>query len=249
MTDGDGQALTAEALAALIEDRTGVDLLIDDSTSRWCAAIGATLMLWRNGPLEDVHADMGKAGGITDPEMMRANVITTRHVAAALLARGCDWRQLAIELTDAGRPIGEVALSEFVGTANVEMLRRHALDQAAWLDVLAARGWEWLRTFLGCSGARSDWFGVPWWPEHIEVFVSDVIDPDSRLSRLHPARAAMLAERPLRLPELADALVTSPELLSAEALAWCVRVGIGYMDRQAVMGRWQAAGRPRWAPT
>ena len=85
--------------------------------------------------------------------MMRANVVATRHVAGALAGDGCDWRQLATELTHADRPIGEVALSEFVGASNVEKLRRHALDWPERLDALAGGGWEWLRTFLACSGS------------------------------------------------------------------------------------------------
>lgn len=234
----DVRAVNAETLAALAEAHTGVNLLVDDATSRWCAAIGATHLLWRDGPLEDVHAGLGKPGGITDPEMMRANVITTRHVAGALAADGCDWRRLASELTDADRPIGKVALSEFVGAPNVEDLRRHALEGAERLDALAVNGWEWLRTFLACSGSMREWFGVPWWPAHIDVFVSDVM-----------ARAAALAEPPMGLAELAAGLVTAPERLSAEALAWCVHdARLGDVDRQAVKRRWEAAGRPRWAP-
>lgn len=173
------RAVTAEALAAVTESHTGINLGIDDPTSRWCAAIAATHLLWRDGPLEDVHAGVGKPGGISDADMMRANVITTRHVAGALAGDGCDWRRLATELTDAGRPIGEVALSEFVGAVNVDGLRRHALAEARRLD----------------------------------------------------------------------ALVTAPEHLSAEALAWCVDdARLADVDRRAVKRRWQAAGRPRWAP-
>ena len=249
MAGADVRAVTAEALAAVTESHTGINLGIDDPTSRWCAAIAATHLLWRDGPLEDVHAGVGKPGGISDADMMRANVITTRHVAGALVGGGCDWRRLATELTDADRPIGEVALSEFVGAVNVDGLRRHALAEARRLDALAGNGWSWLRTFLACSGSMREWFGVPWWPAHVEVFVSDVTDPDSRLSRLYAARAATLAEPPLGLDELATALVTAPEHLSAEALAWCVDdARLADVDRQAVKRRWQAAGRPRWAP-
>lgn len=248
MAGADVGALTAEDLAALAEAHTGVNLLVDDATSRWCAAIGATQRLWRNGPLEDVHAGLGKAGGITDPDMMRANIITTRHVAAAISSH-CDWRQLAIELTDADRPIGEVGLSEFVGRPNVAKLRRHALAEAKLLDIFAGNGWEWLRTYLGCSGSMVEWFGVPWWPEHIDIFLSDVTDADGRLSRHYTARGSRLAEPPLELAQLAAGLVTAPDMLSVEVLAWCVyEAQLGYVDTQAVKRQWQAAGRPRWAP-
>ena len=249
MAGADVRAVTAEQLAALAQAHTGVDLLVDDATSRWSAAIGATHLLWRDGPLEDVHAGLGKPGGISDPEMMRANVVTTRHVVGALAAGGCDWRQLATELTDADRLIGEVVLCEFVGAPNVENLRRHALESAERLDALGGNGWEWLRTFLGCSGSMRQWFGVPWWPAHIDVFVSEVTDPDRRLSRRPMAGAAALAEPPMGLAELATGLVTAPERLSAEVLAWCVHdARLGDVDRQAVKGRWEADGRPRWAP-
>jgi hypothetical protein len=241
--------VTAEALAAVTESHTGINLRVDDPTSRWCAAIGATHLLWRDGPLEDVHAGLGKPGGISDADMMRANVITTRHVADAFAGDGCDWRRLATELTDTDRPIGEVALSELVGAANVDGLRRHALDGAGRPDALAGNGWEWVRTFLACSGSMRSWFGVPWWPNHVDVFVSQVTDPDGWLARLYAARAATPPEPPSGLAELAAGLVTAPERLSAEALAWCVDdARLGDVDRQAVKRQWQAAGRPRWAP-
>jgi hypothetical protein len=249
MTSADVRALTADALAALAEGHTGVNLLVDDPTSRWCAAIGATHLLWRDGPLEEVHAGLGEPGGITDADMMRANVITTRHVAGALARDGWDWAQLATELTDADRPIGELALSEFVGAPNVEGLRRHAFESAQRLNVLAANGWEWLRTFLACSGSMREWFGVPWWPKHVDVFVSQVTDPQTWLARHYTARAATLPRPPLALAQLATGLLSAPELLSAEVLAWCVHdAHLGDVDHHAVKRQWQAAGRPRWAP-
>ncbi len=82
-----------------------------------------------------------------------------------------------------------MALSELVSTPNVAELRRHALHEAERLDALAGNGWDWLRTFLACSGSMREWFGVPWWAAHVEVFVSDVTDSDSWLSRLYTARA------------------------------------------------------------
>lgn len=181
--------------------------------------------------------------------MMRANVITTRHVAGALAGEGCDWRHLAIELTDADRPIGELALSELVGAANLDDLRRHAVTSAQRLEDLAENGWEWLRTFLACSGSMREWFGVPWWPEHVALFVSQVTDPHCWLARHDTARATTLDEPPLTLTELATGLSSAPEQLSAEVLAWCVHdAHLGDPDHHAVKRQWRAAGSPRWAP-
>jgi hypothetical protein len=142
-----------------------------------------------------------------------------------------------------------VSLSEFVGAPNVSKLRRHALQEAKHLDVLVHNGWEWLRTFLACSGSMREWFGVPWWPAHVDAFVSQVTDPESWLSSRYSARAATLSEPPLGLAEIATELVTAPERLSARALAWCVYdARLGDVDRQVAKQRWQAAGCPRWAP-
>jgi hypothetical protein len=58
--------VTAEALAAAAEQHTGLDTLQGDATTRWCAAIGAAHVLWRDGPLEDIHAGPGKLGGLAD---------------------------------------------------------------------------------------------------------------------------------------------------------------------------------------
>lgn len=145
--------------------------------------------------------------------------------------------------------IGEVSLSEFVAAPNVAMLRSHAVAQARLLDSLAGNGWEWLRTYLGCLGSMVEWFGVPWWPEHIDEFLSDVTDPASRIARLHAGRGIRLAEPPVDLSELAAGLLTAPERLPTEVLAWCVyEAQLGYVDTQAVKRQWQAVGRPRWAP-
>jgi hypothetical protein len=218
-------------------------------TTRWCAAIGAAHLLWRDGPLEDIHAGVGRPGGIGDAEMMLGNVITSWHVAGALCGDGCDWRRLATELTDADRPIGEVVLSDFVGASNVAELRRHALGGAERLEALAVNGWEWLRTFLACSGSMREWFGVPWWPEHVGVFVSQVTNPGGRLRRRLGSDAVGLAEPPPGLAQIAAGLVTAPQRLPAEVLAWCVYdAGLGVVDRVEVRRRWRAAGGARWAP-
>jgi hypothetical protein len=37
----------------------------------------------------------------------------------------------------------------------------NALHGAGRFDALASKGWEWLRTFLACSGSMHEWFGVP----------------------------------------------------------------------------------------
>jgi hypothetical protein len=157
--------VAAVALAAAAEQHTGLDTLQDDAATRWCAAIGAAHLLWRDGPLEDIHAGSGKSGGIADPEMMRANVATTRLIADALVLGACDWRRLAAELTDKNRPIGEIVLSELVGAGNVAKIRRHALYCAVQLEELSDGDSTWLRTYLTSSGATREWFGVPWWPE------------------------------------------------------------------------------------
>lgn len=241
--------LSVTAMAARTEEHIGINLLADDPTSRWCAAIEVAHRLWRDGPIECVHAGIGKAGGITDADMMRANVITTRHVAAAFNDQGCDWRRLAIELTDPDRPIGELVLAEFVGASNVDAMRSHALVAADQLDALSQKGWEWPRTFLACSGWKREWFGVPWWPAHVDVFVADVTDPQSRVSNFYTARGTALAEPPLALADIALGLVTAPERLSVEVLGWCVDAAqLGYVDRQRARSQWEAAGRPRWSP-
>lgn len=46
------------------------------------AAVGLTLKVWRNSPLEDAHADPNSP--LTDAEMMRTNAATTRLVRETL---------------------------------------------------------------------------------------------------------------------------------------------------------------------
>lgn len=246
----DPTELSADQLAGRLSDAVGLNLGMDDAAATWCAAVGATLMLWRNGPIEDIHAGHGKQGGIPDAEMMRANVATTRCVVAALAGSGTDWRSLALALTVKDRPVAGGTLADLVGPRNVGKLRRHALRIAANLDALMGdKGWPWVRVYCSVSGANQNWFGVPWWPEYVAVFVDEVAGPDSALNRFLANRGARLSTPPLPISELASALVAAPEELSWPALAWCINEAqIGYVPPEIVRARWKANGSPRWAP-
>lgn len=246
----DPSELSADQLASRLSDTVGLDLAVDDASATWCAAIGATLMLWRNGPLEDIHAGHAKRDGIRDAEMMRANVSTTRWVASAIAGGGTEWRSLATALTDKARPVAGVTLAELVGPRNVAKLRRHALRTAANLDALTAdKGWAWVRVYCSVSGANQSWFGVPWWPEHVSVFADEVARPDSALNRFLAGRGSVLSPPPLPMSQLAPALVAAPEELATPALAWCINEAqIGYVPAEMVRSRWRANGSPRWAP-
>jgi hypothetical protein len=51
-------------------------------------AAGSDRRPWRDGPLEDIHAGVGRPGGIADADMMLGNVVTSRLVAGTLGADG-----------------------------------------------------------------------------------------------------------------------------------------------------------------
>lgn len=241
--------MPVEVLAAAVADHTGLDVLVDNDTTRWCAAIGAASVLWRDGPIEDLHAGVDKPGGISDAQMMRANVASTRLIAATLVEDIVDWREVAVLLTDPGRLLGEATLSEMVGVGNLAKLRTHALGAATYLGDLSAAGRGWLRTYLACSGATREWFGVPWWPQHVGMFVSEVTDSDSRLHCSYRDRKAKLPAPPMTLDRIADWLVLAPEALPVEVLAWCVDwASLGHVDHGEIRHRWDGDGRTRWSP-
>jgi hypothetical protein len=234
MADGPGR-LTNRQIVDTAQQVYDVDLSIDDASTCWLAAIGAVRELWRNGPIEDVHA---ANDALSDPMMFRLNVEGTRIAAEALIAdapSSPDWCDLASSLTGGERAVGDEDLRSVAGKRNYQRLRQHSLRRARTIADLSSDNWTWTRLVLAAQGCSHDWYGHLWWPQHVEVFVEELVPEAS-------------TPPPGDVGDIARDLTADPIALSTEALGWCVGVGLSYVPTHRVRDQWISAGRPRWSP-
>ena len=79
----------------------GIDPNLDRDGLTGLAAARLTLVLWRNSPLEDIHA---AATGLDDGQMLAANVEVTRLLLTHVNHEWVDWDTIVEVLTDPARP-------------------------------------------------------------------------------------------------------------------------------------------------
>ena len=168
------------------------------------APLGLTHLCWRNTVLEDWHA--GPDSRISDHEMMRANVATTRlfHQAlwaafgervgqADLISRADftddDVEALEVAFGDAGLwdafsadrllPHGPT-LHELGGDEVIELYEHVATQLGALLEQAEARGVAVVLMWLAARGRAScaDWWGSPRWPRIVDAFLARLASPD-----------------------------------------------------------------------
>ncbi|MGH8908817.1 MAG: hypothetical protein ACRD0K_20565 [Egibacteraceae bacterium] len=175
-------------LRAILHERVGIDP-DDAATVLDLAAIGITNGAWRNGPVEDWHAQ----GRIRDGGMLRANVATTKLVHAVLETRlggvldtaFSDELFLAVfeALADPDRvlPDGRT-LCELAGE-DLDELVEH-MDGALGAIAISAerRGvpFALLRAAAHGGLACSRWWGTPWWPAIVAAFIARLPAPHPR---------------------------------------------------------------------
>jgi hypothetical protein len=85
----------------------GIDPDLDRDGLTGLTAVLLTLVLWRNSPLEDIHA---AAAGLDDGQMLAANVEVTRLLHTHLHHEGVDWDTIVEVLTDPARPVAGTPL-------------------------------------------------------------------------------------------------------------------------------------------
>lgn len=185
------------------------------------AGVGATLVGWRAGPLEDGHSDPGSR--ISDPELVRASVATTRVVQEVLAAGvppfgvvSAIFGDLERRLPD-GRTLAEIALAPDDARQHVEYV------QAAvrrWELLAADVGEEVFMGMLACAGAwrARRWWGTPWWPRRVEAFLQGLGERD---------RAGFRADYGVNLDALRAKLLDGPDRMAPSLVAACLRAGIG----------------------
>jgi hypothetical protein len=223
----------AAAVAAQIEEmlrHASVDPA-DPDALLWATAVGVTNVLWRNSPLEDWHA--GPHSLISDGEMMRANAATVRMIRQRLAMAGTDWSGLADAVTDAGRVLPDGRTLRQLAGRRLPALRRHAVRHAEvyarMQDADGARAALMLAAAQGVfHGSR--WHGMPRWPNVVQAFcraVDNPADPHWQVRPLaeHRPRPACITDT----AELRRLLLAGPDRMDADAAAWCVHAGIGYV--------------------
>jgi len=227
----DVDASTVAAQAEGVLRPAGVDPA-DTDALLWAAAVGVAHELWRNSPLEDWHA--GPDSVISDGEMMRANAATVRLIRQRLTMAGTDWSGLAEAVTDTGRVLPDGRSLRQLAGRRLPALRSHAARHAAvyarMQDAGGSRAVLLLAAAQGVFHGRR-WHGMPRWPRMVRAFcraVDDPTDPHWRVRPLaaHRPRPASIADT----AQLRRLLLAGPDRLDADAAAWCVHAGIGYVN-------------------
>jgi hypothetical protein len=212
------------------------------------AAIGLTNGSWRNTLLEDIHAGADGGPGISDADMMRFNIATFRTVRAHLSLDEIAWEELLDALTDPERPLPGRTTVEVVAGASYQALAESIEDQLnVAYSAADSHGIAFaLRRFaihggLACRG----WYGTPWWPETVDVFIEELADPQSRSwqydDRSRPEPAAVRNRDRLR-----GRLRDKPETLSRAAVRWCLVHLLGYYATPLGFARWRLGREPDW---
>ncbi|MFU8946204.1 hypothetical protein ACLRGF_05655 [Mycetocola zhadangensis] len=238
--------LTPEAVSAAFVEGSGLTSLDVHPVLDWFT-LGIVHTIWRNGPIEEVHA---VAGSLSDGAMFQINTWLT-HTCRISVA---DWmtshplddiaqvrEDSFVILLDAlqhlmadpnqmlphGRTLRSTA-GRHLGTLLDDIdAKFHSMESIARdLSPASVIYYKALEGFIHCQS----WWGTPGWPPIVDGFVFLLNDPDA--THWH-GRHNRLASRPAEVAdegELATALKTSPWALSESACDWLASAGIGYVD-------------------
>lgn len=164
-------------LAELDVDLDDRNLVLD------LAAVGATRIAWRIGPVKDWHSEPGSR--IDQVELARATVSVTRDIRTTIgKAQGRPpvsqaFARIADEIADLdrrlpdGRSVGEFAPDANERRRFVEFVRS---AERRWAGLASVLGADAVLQMLACSaGWRArHWWGTPWWPARVDRFVDHV---------------------------------------------------------------------------
>ncbi len=187
------------------------------------AAVGATLVGWRTGPLEDWHSQLSSR--ISDPELVRASVATTRLVRDALISQAPPklFDSLVGVLSDLerrlpdGRTLAEIAPSPDEARMHVAFV--HAAVRR-WEALAAVVGPGAVVGILACAGGwrARRWWGSPWWPRRVSAFL-DGLDEQ--------ARCGFRSDHGIGPEALGARLLDGLDRMDSGLVAACLRAGIG----------------------
>ncbi|TXR55501.1 hypothetical protein [Quadrisphaera setariae] len=222
--------------AALREAAAQLGLDVEDRPvlEAW-AAIGATHLYWRNTALEDWHA--GPDSRISDAEMFRINVSTTRIFRTALrgvadidaLEQGLEGALAVafhpLRVLPGGRnllDLGAEETEDFIDVAEVRV--------AGLIDIADEHGVDTALLAVALDGRLSchHWWGSPLWPGVVDVVMRRLGDPDDDCwQRLQGRPVPAEVHRAQRLRWL---LLDSPDALAIETVDFLIhQLGIGFI--------------------
>ncbi|HEX2809411.1 MAG TPA: hypothetical protein VHN80_24885 [Kineosporiaceae bacterium] len=228
MTDqhaGDGQdqpspgaaarVLTVAELDDGVRAVHGIDPALDRDGLTGLAAVRLTLVLWRNSPLEDIHA---AATGLDDGQMLAANVEVTRLLLTHVHHEGVDWDTIVEVLTDPARPVAGTPLVMTGTRSEIFALSAHIRDHVQqYRRAQQLVGWPRLLRALALM-CQSNWWGTPWWPDTVTQWLTE-------------AAETIRSDAPpgwRDVERLGGALLEAPDALPQVVRTWCVHHDLGH---------------------
>jgi hypothetical protein len=211
------------------------------------APAALTHLCWRNSVIEDWHA--GPQSRISDADMMRASVATTRIFHRALTdalspilaetgpysADSFDPEDLSLAFDDAFEiafnrnrllPHG-VSLSALAGDELDELTTHATLELDTLLDVADEEGVHRVLMWLALRGrlAVPDWWGTPNWPFVVDEFFRALSDPSHEHWPVggHPGGLPLGAGTP---DQLRHRLIAAPDDIASDILDFCIHKGV-----------------------
>lgn len=180
--------------------------------------------------------------------MLRFNVATTRAISEYVTAIEIDWQGLRSLLSDSLRPLPG---GTTVGTLSGDFFKRLVIDseRALFRTQVTAneRGHAYVLTLLALHAGLSykGWYGTPWWPDVVDVFVERLADPGSSAWRQanpdEPEPRSVHDRDALR-----RALLAEPDALEEESIDWCLGHGLARGAPFAGFARWRLRREPGW---
>jgi hypothetical protein len=216
-------------LAAFVEsqwpewEREGIGP--DEGTIVSAAAVGLVELVWRNSPLEDMHAGGGLRGlGPSDGEMF-AESVALHWAAKAALPEEFGLLEFEDHVLDRHRPwaAGRRTLQE-MGYGSLGAFTKHVRGRTNALLAIRDDGYRLLLGYLIMVTRLygRDHYGMPRWPA-IAGSVRELLLTPEHPAWLAQARDTVLAVAPPGTPlpdALHRALLDAPDMLPLPVLDW-----------------------------
>ncbi|GAA0829804.1 hypothetical protein ACFPKZ_02575 [Streptosporangium amethystogenes subsp. fukuiense] len=202
------------------------------------AAVGLVLDVWRNSPLEDMHAGGGMRGkGPDDPEMFAESTALHRQAVAALRS-GDRFALLEFEdhVLDRHRPwAGGGRTLQEMGYGYLGAFSKHVKGRTNALMGLEGNfGRQALLAYLIVKALFSGTHhkGMPAWPAIVATVCAMIEDSSHEAWRDGERCRRAMDARPSELPVVADlrrTLLEAPETLPMPVLEWLCTWRLGPM--------------------
>lgn len=224
----------------------------DEDTILSAAAVGLVELVWRNSPLERMHAGGGLRGlGPSDGEMF-AESVALHRAAKAALPREFGLLEFEDHVLDRHRPwaAGGRTLQE-MGYGSLGAFTRHVKGQTSTLLTIRDDGYRLLLGYrITVTRLRGrDHYGMPRWPA-IAASVRELLLTPGHPAWLARARDTVLAVAPPGTPlpdALHRALLDGPDVLPLAVLDWLAD-RVMFPARSLMWDRERARAEARYPP-